>query len=339
MRDFTNAFINQNGSRGYSVLTGPFNLCVPYLSEVAVNFFLDVLDVLERHEIKFVVFAGAQVGFHRNGKLPRWSDDLDLLVFEDQINKVTTAAKELETLGYFIKRPQPPYSAGGIQIFNQPYVYHTEGEQIPPTQIKYRSDVNITLPFFQVDIFFSKFDGKNLINLANWGHYHNLKIPISWIYPLRKVKLIGRELNFFNCSEAFVERHYGDVHNNVVISTHEQGYKNISIKDCDAAEFCTFYENFIETIIQEDPLYHLKKEVKLLRNFESDKIVVSKQSLEDILIEVLKYKPRCIEFQDDSRYWASDISLINHKIKIRMDLTNQCDPVILAINRYIKSAS
>ena len=136
MNEFANAVIDKKRNAGHSVLTGPFNLRVPHLSEVAVNFFINVLDVLERHHIDFFVFAGAQVGFHRNGRLPSWSDDLDLLVFEDQINNVTRAAKELRKLGYFIKQPQAPYASGGIQIFNQPYVHHTEGEQIPPSQSK-----------------------------------------------------------------------------------------------------------------------------------------------------------------------------------------------------------
>jgi len=175
-----------------------------------------ILDVLDYAAVQYFVFAGSMVGYVRDRQVPQWLDDVDVMIFEDQIDRFETGAIPLLRDTGFEVVPVREFSGGGYQIVAM---------QAGPTRrsgVWFSEGSTVEIPWAQVDVFYSTVDGKNQIrNLGGWGLYHHMDVPFSWVNPGVRVPIHGGFRPVFSQFERDVLREYGDVHRNIVIASHD----------------------------------------------------------------------------------------------------------------------
>ena len=169
--------------------------------------------------LEFYLFAGSMVGYVRNRAMPKWMDDLDILIFEDQIElfeeKIVPYLKEC---GFNCFTPASMPQAGYHVLALQ------QGDQRDLT-IPLAEGIDVTVPWAQIDVFFTKVDEKGIIrNLQGWGLYHVKDIPEDWVRPGLMVNIENCPFRVFSNYKEDIARQYGDVMNNVVVHTHEKTF-------------------------------------------------------------------------------------------------------------------
>jgi tetratricopeptide (TPR) repeat protein len=71
--------------------------------------------LLNRLSVNYYVFAGALVGFVRNGSFPEWMDDMDIMIFEEDIVDFERRVVPLiESCGFTVWKPSPPPRHGWV---------------------------------------------------------------------------------------------------------------------------------------------------------------------------------------------------------------------------------
>ena len=76
-------------------IAGISNAKYEQLTDGSKEIYKQVLRIFERHKLEYFLFAGAIVGYVRNGRMPPWNDDLDVIIFEDQIKLFETVVLPL----------------------------------------------------------------------------------------------------------------------------------------------------------------------------------------------------------------------------------------------------
>lgn len=207
----------------FTSLTGLTNAIYEPHTEVNEAICGLALSVLDSIGIQYFLFAGSMIGFLRNGKVPPWMDDTDIMILEDQIPAFEAEAVPLlRACGFEVKQPHAHMSAGGYHILAQ-----RDGWKRDVTA-PFMSGRNIRVPWAQVDAFFSRVNGKgHLENPGSWGLYHFKKIPADWVAPGVWITLAGRRFRAFSRWRDDIRAEYGDVENNLVVATHDRTFLDI----------------------------------------------------------------------------------------------------------------
>jgi hypothetical protein len=170
----------------------------------------NVMNVYETAgKLRYSVFAGNSVGLVRAGRNLPWGDDYDLILFKNDIaffSKIVLP--ELERFGFMIKTKILNGIVCGVKIFGPPIMFNDS--------VRYH---NVSI--FQCDVFYSYFDGNNILkNCGGWGLYHEKNIPHSVVFPLKKRMFHGILLPFFNNPFEEVAMCYGNISKCSIFSHH-----------------------------------------------------------------------------------------------------------------------
>ena len=57
-----------------------------FSAQTSTRSFTQIFKIFDSLGLKYYVFAGALVGFVRDGMLPPWLDDMDIMVFKEHKN-------------------------------------------------------------------------------------------------------------------------------------------------------------------------------------------------------------------------------------------------------------
>ncbi len=209
-------------SSHYTDIAGVTNAKFPQYTEAARHVYKQLLNVFDTFDLEYFLFAGSMVGYVRNKKMPRWMDDLDLIIFEDQIQRFEgEIIPYLENAGFNCFKPHQ-FPNAGYHILSMQASKHRE------SGIDYADDIRIRVPWAQIDVFYTKVDQDGLIrNLDGWGLYHQKDIPIGWVKPAKPIRVEGRHINAFGKYRKDIEKQYGDVINNIMISDHKQVFLDL----------------------------------------------------------------------------------------------------------------
>ena len=170
----------------------------------------NVLNVYETTgKLKYAVFAGNSVGLVRVGRNLPWGDDYDLILFENDIAFFSdNVIPELERFGFMVKIKTINGIVCGAKIFGPPIMFNDSNHYH-----------NISI--FQCDVFYSYFDGNNVLkNCGGWGLYHEKNIPRNVVFPLKRRLFHGISLPFFNNPLKEVAMCYGDIRKCSIFSHH-----------------------------------------------------------------------------------------------------------------------
>lgn len=180
-----------------------------------------MLGLLDHCGIEYFLFAGSMVGYVRNRSMPYWMDDLDIIIFDDQIQAYEEVALPLFAECGFNCFYQDHLKGGGYHMLSM-----QQGESrrltIPLTDTK-----RVSVPWAQIDVFYTVVDANGIVrNPANWGIYHTRDIPLDWVKPGRIVDIDGLKARVFQEYEADIRKEYGDVCNHVVVRNHSTVFLN-----------------------------------------------------------------------------------------------------------------
>lgn len=207
----------------FTCLTGLTNALYEPHTEVNEAICGLALSVIESVGVQYFLFAGSMVGFMRNGKVPPWMDDTDIMVLEDQIPVFEAeAVPRLRACGFEVKRPHAHMAAGGYHVLAQRAGWKRD------VTATFAAGHIVRVPWAQVDAFYSRVNARgHLENPGSWGLYHFKKIPADWVRPGVWITLGGRRMRAFSRWRDDIRAEYGDVENNLVVATHDRVFLDL----------------------------------------------------------------------------------------------------------------
>ena len=199
----------------FSSLAGVTNARFAQYTEAAHAVYRQVMRLFEHHGLEYYLFAGSMVGYVRDRRMPPWMDDLDVIVFEDQVPLFEErVVPQLRRAGFNAFAPTK-YAGGGYHILSMQMSAKRSGT------IRYARDLEVTVPWAQVDAFYTTVDAQGLLrNPAAWGLYHVKDVPVDWVRPGQTVDIEGVDFRVFADWARDIRREYGDVMNNLVVASH-----------------------------------------------------------------------------------------------------------------------
>lgn len=170
------------------------NMYTEFIDDNAYIFFR----LLNNFNISYGIFAGNSIGYVRKGSNLHWVDDYDILVFDNEIDKVKKllSSDVFRTNGFY-SRPWKR-GLGGYQVYN--------------------SIKNENSHIFQCDIFFSEIRNNLVYNKDGWGLYHRKAMPKEVVLPFKDVKMGKVEVCIVNNPDEEVRLCYGNIEKGVLYS-------------------------------------------------------------------------------------------------------------------------
>lgn len=211
----------------YTSISGYSHARYTQYTEASRHIHNQILRILESFGIEYYLFAGSMVGYVRNRQMPKWMDDLDVIIFDHQVELFESrVVPYLQRCGFMCWLPDG-FLRGGYQLISL-----LQGDERAAVEgydrgrtISLAEGVNVTVPWAQVDVFYTMVDADGFIrNISGWGLYNEKNIPADWVRPGVFLEIEGRRQRVFSRWEDDIQREYGDVMNNLVVSTHGTTY-------------------------------------------------------------------------------------------------------------------
>ncbi len=207
----------------YTCAAGYSHALYDQYTELAGHMHKQMLALLDYCGVENYLFAGSMVGYVRNKSMPYWMDDIDVMIFEEEIEKYET-------------RALPLFSECGFNCFYQEHLkgggYHMLSmQQGESRQLKIALTANevVSVPWAQVDAFYSTVDENGIIrNPANWGIYHTRDVPVSMVQPGVFLDIDGMKARVFSEYADDIAKEYGDVHNTIVVANHSHTFLRVT---------------------------------------------------------------------------------------------------------------
>lgn len=227
----------------FSSVAGVLNARFDQYTRGSRHVYGQILSVLNHFSLEYYLFAGAVVGYVRNGRMPLWMDDLDIIIFEDQI--------------VFFEEIVLPYLVEcGFNCF-PPIEFPGGGHHILGMQVGQRRSATVALtpghavriPWTQVDVFYTHVDRNGFLrNKGDWGLYHRKNVPEDFARPGQIVDIEGLKVRLFSRYEDDIRLEYGDVRNNIVVHSHSEIFLRAPCVSWDAIEreIATFYRDTVD---------------------------------------------------------------------------------------------
>jgi hypothetical protein len=229
-------------------IAGISNAKYEQLTDGSKEIYKQVLRIFERHKLEYFLFAGAIVGYVRNGRMPPWNDDLDVIIFEDQIKLFETVVLPLlRDSGYVCWPVAAPYTGGGYHILALQQDMNSRR-----ASIELADGIPVVVPWAQIDVFYTSVDAAGFIrNLSNWGMYHTKQVPETWVRPGTFVHMDSFRARVFSNYEDDIWHEYGNVASNIVVHSHDKVALKLMGSDWEKFEFD--YDALLSTTVTSLP--------------------------------------------------------------------------------------
>lgn len=286
-------------------------------TQVSRHIYGQLFEIFEFHKLDFYLFAGTIVGYLRNGRPPAWMDDIDIIIFEDQIDHFEqTVIPHLMSCGFNCFPPRQHKDKGaGWHILSM-----QQGNDRSLT-IPLTDNLGVSVPWAQVDVFFTRVDQDGFIrNPAGWGLYNRKNIPVSWVRPGVRVEIESWQVQVFAEYSEDIKKEYGDVMNNVVVSTHGKVFlkaPNIS--------WNTFESDFNRIVSETVSEFPPGVNTESLNAFSPKQDSVFSpnhgQSFDSIISSLLRQQADQLSiFDEDHIFWVMDIKRLLPQVRVCVHL-------------------
>lgn len=329
LRDSISSLFDPLQESYYTDAGGFTNAVYVQHTKLAENMYCQILNIFDHYGLEYYVFAGSLVGYVRNKKVPLWMDDLDIIVFEDQISLFTDKiVPHLKACGFVSYRPDFSVS-GGYQIHTKESTYSVEDS----LRLSYTKKIDIKIPGLQVDVFFTTTDSDGFIrNLDKWGLYTHKNIPVSWVKPGVFVNIFNRPVRVFIDYIKDIEKEYGDVYNEIIVATHNQVF--LKIKNLNYDYFDKIFNDFIENHIKTRPPC-LHDHSDLVNAYDATNLapleISGNASFDEIISQIFIENVATIRLSNPNHFfWVIDLRRILPKLNIDL---------IINDNKYVARAT
>ena len=309
----------------YTFLCGISNIKYEQHTRVSRHIHAQILGILDHIGIKYYLFAGSLVGYVRNMAPPAWLDDLDIMIFEDQIESfIDYAVPALERCGFRCFQPRGNLKGGGYHILGMQQNINSRDHYLSLAE-----GMDVRVPWAQVDVFFSYVDSNGFIrNPSSWGLYDKKNISVDLVGQGTFVEIEGEKRRVFNKFEEDIIKEYGDVFNNVVIASHGKIF--LDIKEMPWHGLLGAHDEIIQETTSPIPPEIRQKDISsYIQEVGKVAEIPSNQSFAFIIQKILSTRAESVRlYGDDNIFWVADIRRIFPKIKIEVFPESQ-----LGINR------
>jgi len=301
-------------------IAGPTNARYVPCTDAARHLYNKVFSVFDELGLEYFVFAGALVGYVRNKRLPPWLDDMDVILFEEHIRFFEdTVVPELTSMGFNCRPVSKSFAGGGFHILGLQQSANRQ-DKIPVSK-----EQLVSVPWFQVDVFFSKVDQNGFVkNLSGWGLYHRRKVQFNWFRKPQRVEMEGLIFSTISCIEDDVREEYGDVCNELVIKTH--GVTFLSAAHMEWEAFEAEFERLLNALCSNLPpsISVRQAEFEAFTPREKSFLDVDiKSTFDDICGEILKTRASMINLQSENHiFWVMDLKRLFPKLIIKVAVSD-----------------
>lgn len=185
-----------------------------------------IIEILEYLQLPYMLAAGHLVGHARDGRVPLWAEDLDIIILPDAFELFEVRCiPALRQAGFDVLATtdwQPDRPFGGYAVLG---LSTTETH----INLKLSATATVRAPRAQVDVFFSTIDEHGFLrNIGGWwGPYHSADLPADIVLPMSEIELGGRRFTTFRDPAAAVQLEYGDVERWVYVYSHFFEHKHL----------------------------------------------------------------------------------------------------------------
>lgn len=306
-------------------------------TDVAKHIYAQFLAVLDFCEIEYFFFAGSLVGYVRNGRMPPWMDDIDIMIFTDQIPRFEERALPfLQACGFNCKPTVNHPEGTGYHVLAMQKTYG-----VRKAAISYSATQKIAVPWAQIDVFYSVVDDENIIrNPHGWGLYHLKDVPYEWIVPPQKIKMDGLEFTTFANIEADIKKEYGDVRNELLVRSHNKAFLQAASLEWEVME--QEFNRIVERTIS--PLTpSLSAEAHSAYRAVNGAVFEASTdaSFDEIMLQVIQTNASEVHLtSDDQIFWVMDIKRLIPEIIIAVHINDKMAARIAGqLRQYIDSVT
>jgi len=274
-----------------------------------------ILNIFDYFGLYYYLFAGSMVGFVRNRAMPRWMDDLDVLIFEDQIEMFEKEiVPYLSDCGFNCFRPGKQYKAGGYHVLALQTSDKDRNVEIPLSE-----DIGIKVPWGQIDVFYATTDENGIVRSPGaFGLFHRKDIPVDWVKPGRFVEIEGAKRRVFSQYSRDIFKEYGDVHNNIVVATHNKVFLKL-----DNVAWQTFEDSYNQIVRDTTCALPPSVSQSMVQKYSPKEHSVAKiapgRSFDQIILNILATNAAEVVLSDDNEiFWVMDLKRILPKLRIQV---------------------
>lgn len=308
---------DQEKPSAFTSIAGITNGTFAQYTDGSQHIYTQILKIFDLYCLDYYLFAGSMVGYVRNGEMPCWMDDLDVIIFEDQISLFEgKVVPHLLGAGFNTFFPENLKGSGY-------HILSLQSGKSRNIEIEFSKGVGVKVPWAQIDVFYAKIDDSGFVrNPKGWGLYHAKDIPVTWVKPGTFVDILGRRIKVFSEYEMDILKEYGDVLNNLVVSTHDKTFlriDNVPWSDVEAEirEIRSTTSQLPSSITREQVSNYVPN---------SDKTFLPKSddTFESILNGILEIQASTVVLSFPMHlFWVMDIKRILPKISVRASIADE----------------
>ncbi|WP_306132949.1 LicD family protein [Roseivivax marinus] len=332
---YVKALFDLGHEGAYTDISGITNAKYEQFTNASAHIYRQVIAIFEHFGLNYYLFAGSMVGYVRNGEMPPWMDDIDVMIFPDQIdlfeNKVLSALKECG-FNVFAPRKTPK---GGYHIL----ALQLSGDR--EEEIKFSSELKVKVPWAQVDVFFSHVDENGFIrNNDGWGQYGKKDVPYSLVEPQKRLTISGIEFPVFSKYEEYVTTEYGNVHDNIRVASHSEVF--LKRENMSAATFLSDWRNFVDAEIGFLPPSVTPEKLKNHSPLAGIAYMSGEgESFDEITSAIIAHRAATVFLSDGiSVHWVMDLRRIFPTLRIGVQIETKAQAAHAAhLRRFIDDVS
>ena len=324
----------------YSKAVGYTNAKFSQSTEAAIHVYSQIFSILDKANLKYAVFAGTAVGLVRNGEIMPWMDDIDIIIFEEDVPFFEEHVVALLRECGFRCSVQRAFPGGGMDI--KALEKRWGGDRT----IQYAVGVDVRVPLAHIDVFYSKYENGVLRNLGGWGQYDKKQIPKGLVEPFQSRSISDLEVPFFANVEDYVASDYGDVTARVVVRTHNRVFYDSKFLANSKKDVWNRFHGKFQRIAALNgspipPGVSLPQARAKPNPLASELRINPGVNFASICREVAEDEPSQIVITDsDHIFWVMDLKYLFPHLEIAVELSDlEAVPVVVHLRHFVDRVS
>ncbi len=188
--------------------------------------------------------------------------------------------------------------------------------------IPFSEDVKLSVPWVQIDVFFSRVENGLVKNLNGWGLYNRKSVKAEWVFPGQILEMEGMKFPSFENIEADVLEEYGDVRNQLIVKTHLTTF--LSAQHFNWHTFDLEFSRVLNASVSFAAPNAAQHEISGYEPIPQKKLSISAgASYSTMARQIIEHRPAVVEISDpDQIFWVMDLKRIFKNVSLIVNVSN-----------------